>query len=91
MWFEHSSEQCKDSSTTLLKRDEDVSILDVFNRKDGLNVNAPDFLQMVCGSSINFEINNNCSSVSKPSSNWLSNVNATMELDSSKADNTACM
>jgi hypothetical protein len=90
MWFENSSEQPRGSSTTLLKRDEDVNILGVFNRKDGLNVNAPDFLQMVCGSSINFEIDNTtCSSVNKPPSNWLSN--ATMELDSSKADNTACM
>ena len=84
MWFENNSDQSRGSSTTLLKRDEDVSILDVFNRRDGLNVNAPDFLQMVCGSSINFEMNN-----SKSTSNWLSNP--TMELDSSRVDNAASM
>ena len=90
MWFDPSSEQSRCSSSTLLKQEEDVGILDVFNRKDGLNINAPDYLQMVCGSSINFEISNKtCSSASKPSSNRLSNPST--ELDSSKPNRTARM
>lgn len=91
MWFDPSSEQSRCSSSVLLKQEEeDVGILDVFNRKDGLNINAPDYLQMVCGSSINFDVSNKTSgSASNPPLNRLSNP--TIELDSSTANRAARM